>query len=264
MAGDCSSTSSAERLKLHGMVAHKNTLSREAASIKVKLQQYFIHSSSECPYGLSYQAIYNQALFDSMPDFIMEAYLASGYRRNGNIIYNMHCPACQACIPLRIDPEKFRCNRNQKRVWNRNQDISVETRQLFCSTENLALLEKFLGSRYPDRASSPEDYYSGFFINHLTNTVEFTYRIGSKLVGVAIVDLSTSWLNAVFFYFDPTEMKRSLGTYNILYLINFCRHKKIKYIYLGYWIENVKSMRYKANFKPHYILRDNTWEFVRR
>ena len=67
---------------------------------------------------------------------------------------------------------------------------------------------------------------------------------------------------AVFFYFDPAEEKRSPGTYNILYLIDFCRQKKIKFIYLGYWIENVKPMSYKAKFKPHYILQDNNWKLV--
>ena len=246
------------------MAEHTNTLSREAERIRAELKQYFVHARMECPYGLPFQAVYNQALFDTMPDFIMDAYLASGYRRNGNVIYSMHCSGCRACIPIRIDPREFKPNRNQKRVWKRNHDISVETKPLACSEENLALLGKFLAARYPGRDSSPLDYYTGFFLNHLTSTVEFSYRVGSKLVGVAVVDLSTSWLNVVFFYFDPAEGRRSPGTYNILYLIDFCRRKKIKFLYLGYWIENVKAMSYKADFKPHYIFRDNTWTQVSR
>lgn len=244
------------------MIAHKNTLCQEAARIKDELQQHFVRYSTECPYGLPFQAVYNQALFGTMPDFVMDAYLASGYRRNGNVIYNMHCSGCQACIPIRIDPKEFKLNRNQKRVWSRNRDISVATNPPACSDENLALLEKFLAARYPGRDSSPLDYYSGFFLNHITNTVEFNYRVGSRLVGVAIVDVSTAWLNVVFFYFDPAEKNRSPGTYNILYLIDFCRLKEIQFIYLGYWIEAVKAMSYKAKFKPHYIFHDNAWKIV--
>lgn len=244
------------------MAAHKNTLPREAERIREELQQYFVHSAIECPYGQPFQAVYNQALFDTMPDFIMDVYLASGYRRNGNVIYNMHCSGCKACVPIRIDPGEFRPNRNQKRIWNKNQDITVEIGPLTCSEENLAVLEKFLSARFPGRDSSPLDYYTGFFLNHITNTVEFSYRVGSELVGVAIVDLSSNWLNVVFFYFDPAEGKRSPGTYNILYLIDFCRQEKIKFIYLGYWIEDVKAMSYKAKFKPHYILQDNNWKPV--
>ena len=244
------------------MTEHKNIHAGEAERIRSELQQYFVHSSIECPYGLPCQAVYNQALFDTMPDFIMEVFLASGYRRNGNVIYNMHCSGCRACVPLRIDPKEFHPNRNQKRIWHKNRDITVTINPITCSGENMALLEKFLKARFPGRDSSPLDYYTGFFLNHITNTVEFSYRVGSELIGVAVVDLSTNWLNAVFFYFDPAEEKRSPGTYNILYLIDFCRQKKIKFIYLGYWIENVKPMSYKAKFKPHYILQDNNWKLV--
>jgi len=246
------------------MAEHQNSLFKEALRIKEELQQYFIHSSIECPYGMPYKAIYNQALFDTMPDFLMETYLASGYRRNGNVIYTMNCDQCQACVPIRIDPEKFNPSRNQRRAWNKNKAITVEITPLTCSDENLALLEKFLAVRYPGRDSSALDYYNGFFLNHLTNTVEFSYRIGNRLIGIAIVDLSTTWLNIVFFYFDPAEEKRSLGTFNILYLIDFCRQKEIKSVYLGYWIKDVRQMSYKANFKPHYIFRNETWQFIDR
>ena len=246
------------------MAEQKNTLCQEADRIKEELQSYFVHSILECPYGLPFKAVYNQALFDSMPDFIMEAYLASGYRRNGNVIYNMHCSECEACVPIRIDPVEFKPNRNQKRVWGKNQDVSVRIAPLAYSGENLALLDNFLAARYSDRDSSAMDYYTGFFLNHITNTVEFSYRVGSKLIGVAIVDLSTTWLNVVFFYFDPKEEKRSPGTYNILYLINFCLQKKIKFMYLGYWIADVKAMSYKAKFKPHQIFLDHTWKLVNR
>jgi len=246
------------------MTEKRNTLSREAERIREELQQYFFHSSTECPYGLPFKAAYNQAFFDIMPDFIMAAYLAAGFRRNGNIIYNMHCSECSACVPIRIEPQEFKLSRNQKRAWNKNRDITVETAPLSCSDENLALLEKFLAARFPGRDSSPQDYYSGFFLNHITSTVEFRYRVGPKLIGVAIVDLSTTWLNVVFFYFDPAAEKRSPGTYNILHLIEFCRQKAIKFIYLGYWIENVKAMGYKSRFKPHYLYRDNTWKLITR
>jgi arginine-tRNA-protein transferase len=246
------------------MVAHNNTLSLEAFRIKDELQKYFVHSSIECPYGMPHNAIYNQALFDTMPDFVMGVYLNSGYRRNGNVIYSMHCNECETCVPIRLDPKEFKANRNQRRTFNRNQDIDVTITPLTCSEENLSLLEKFLAARYPGRDSSALDYYNGFFLNHITNTVEISYRIGSRLVGVSIVDLSTDWLNIVFFYFDPAEAKRSPGTFNILYLIDFCRQKEIKFTYLGYWIKDVKQMSYKASFKPHHIFRDDTWKVIDR
>ena len=244
------------------MAEKQNTLPLDALRIKAELEQHFIHSSIECPYGLPYTAVYNQALFDTMPDILMGTYLASGYRRNGNILYNMHCRKCQACVPIRIDPKQFRANRNQRRTWTKNQDMTVEINPLTCNKENLNLLDKFLAARYPDHDNSAFDYYNGFFLNHITNTVEISYRVGKNLVGVAIVDLSTTWLNIVFFYFDPDEGKRSPGTFNILFLIDFCMQKKIEFVYLGYWIKDVKQMNYKANFKLHQILQNGTWRLI--
>jgi arginine-tRNA-protein transferase len=244
------------------MAEQMNILFQEAERIREELKQYFVHSTVRCPYGLPFQAVYNQALIDPMPDFIMDAYLASGYRRNGNVIYNMNCPECRACVPIRITPIEFKPNRSQKRVWKKNRDVAVETTHLTCSGENLALLDKFLAARYPGRDCSSLEYYNGFFLNHITTTVEFRYMLGSKLIGTAIVDLSPTWLNVVFFYFDPAEEKRSPGTYNILNLIAFCIQKDIQYMYLGYWIKNIKAMNYKSNFKPHYLYHNNTWKLI--
>jgi arginine-tRNA-protein transferase len=239
-----------------------NILFQEAERIREELEQYFVHSTLKCPYGLPFQAVYNQALINTIPDFIMGAYLASGYRRNGNVIYNMNCSECQACVPIRIVPIEFKPKRSQKRTWRKNLDITVEATSLACSEENLSLLDKFLSTRYPGRDCSSLDYYSGFFLNHITTTVEFRYMLGTKLIGVAIVDLSPTWLNVVFFYFDPAEEKRSPGTYNILNLIDFCIQKDIKFMYLGYWIENINAMNYKAKFKPHYLYHNETWELI--
>lgn len=248
------------------MTGHQQSsrLIHRAKRIKDELQPHFAHFTIACPYDLPYQAVYNQALFDTMPDFLMDVYLDSGYRRNGNVIYNMHCTECQACIPIRLDPREFKPNRSQKRIWGKNRDIIVEIAPLACSQENLNLLEKFLQTRFPGRDGSPLDYYTGFFLNHITNTVEFRYREGSKLIGTTIVDLSSTWLNVVFFYFDPAAAKRSPGTFNILYLIDFCMQKKIQFLYLGYWIKQVKAMSYKEKFKPHYILSDNKWITITR
>jgi len=232
--------------------------------IKDELETYFVESSIDCPYGLPYEAVYHQALFDTLPDFLMDIYLAAGYRRNGNIIYNMHCRDCSACVPIRVSPGEFNPNRNQKRVLKLNQDVDIEVSPLQCSDGNMALLQKFLDSRFPGRESSAMDYYSGFFLNHICNTVEFRYFAEGRQFGAAIVDLSDQWLNVIFFYFAPKAGKRSPGTFNILYLIDFCREKKIKFVYLGYWINEIKAMRYKANFKPHYIYKNNAWELIEK
>jgi len=228
------------------------------------LEQYFVDISTGCPYGLEKKTVYHQAMFASLDNTSMGQFLDHGFRRNGNCMYSMRCPSCSSCVPIRIRPESFRPNRNQKRVWKKNRDVSVGVAPLTMSRENLALLSRFLHARFPDGKSTAESYYTGFFITSMTHCFEIRYRIGDELLGVAIVDGSEKWLNAVYFFFDPDQDWRSPGTLNILYLIDFCRNKNIDPLYLGYWIQEINTMSYKSVFKPHEIFVDGGWQLVER
>ena len=224
-----------------------------------RLSPYFVDTPAECPYGLERKAVYHQAGFSFLPPAILDEFLAAGYRRNGNTIYAMRCPDCAACVPIRLDPATFRPSRNMRRVRERNQDLDISLGPLEVTPEKLQLLERFLNSRYPGRASTALDYYSGFFVNSLVPSMEISFRLSGKLLGVSIVDLAERSLSAVYFYFDPAFEKKSLGTFNILYLMELARREHCDYLYLGYWIEPVAAMAYKARFRPHYLLVNGEW-----
>lgn len=224
------------------------------------LHRYFVDVSTSCPYGLPYKAVYHQAMFTGLDDTSMERFFANGFRRNGNCVYCMHCPDCSECVPIRLLPKEFKPNRNQRRVWKKNLDLTAGVAPLTMNKENLALLDKFLSTRFPESKGSAMDYYSGFFVTSVTRCLEIRYRQGEQLVGVAVVDFAQSWLNAVYFYFDPELSWRSPGTMNILHLIHFCRNHKIKNLYLGYWLQSVSAMQYKARFKPHQLLINGSWK----
>ena len=193
----------------------------------------------------------------------MTQFLAAGFRRNGNYLYTMVCPDCQACVPIRLQPAKFVANRSQKRVRTRNQDLSFKIAPLQITGQKLALCDKFLQRRFPGKDNSALDYYAGFFINSMGNTFELEFRHDERLVGVSIVDIYPEAINCVYFYFDPDESRRSPGTYNILTLIDYALKHHIDFVYLGYWIDEIAAMRYKANFKPHFLLRNGQWRETR-
>lgn len=242
------------------MAIHEQSDRPEELKLETGLEQYFVDISVGCPYGLEKLAVYHQAVFTSIGDDTMGLFFEKGYRRNGNCIYSMHCPQCAACVPIRLLPRKFTPNRNQKRVLKKNRDVSIGVAPLRMSRENITLLEKYLTTRFPHGKSSAEDYYAGFFISAISRCFEIRYRIRDKLAGVAIVDGSDKWLNAVYFFFDPDEGKRSLGTFNILNLVQFCLRNGIPVLYLGYYIEQVQSMRYKKAFNPHELLINGKWQ----
>jgi len=229
-----------------------------------QLEKYFYDIVIECPYGLPFDAVYRQAQFSNLPNEILKFFLESGFRRNGNYIYTMVCKGCSSCVPIRLDSSSFQMNRNQKRVWHKNKDLEVKIAPLQITNEKLAICDKFLRNRFPDRGNSALEYYAGFFVNTFQCTYEIEFWVGSHLVGVSIVDVFDDSINCVYFYFDPDQHQRSPGTFNILYLLDYGLQKKLKYLYLGYWIKEIGAMNYKSHFKPHELLIDGKWQSVKR
>ncbi len=231
----------------------------EFSALKRRVDKYFVDVTVNCPYNLPYHATFYQGLFGPLSDRMMELFLAAGYRRNGNSLYAMHCRDCHACVPIRLHPRVFKPNRNQKRVWKKNRDIDVTMGLIRPTVENMELCDRFLKERYPYEGNTAEAYYAGFFLNKITSTYEIRYRLKGKLIGNGIIDIGKNWLNAVYFYFDQEESKRSPGIYNILTMINFCLNKDIEYLYLGYNIDEISSMNYKKNFNPHFLYQGSRW-----
>lgn len=228
--------------------------------LQARVDRYFVELTTSCPYGLPYVACFYQAMFGPLTDRAMELFLAAGYRRNGNCLYAMHCRDCEACIPIRLRPRLFAPNRNQRRAARKNSDLAVTFHPVTMDEEHLELCGRFLASRYPQERNNADGYYRGFFCNTIVNSMRIDFRQDGKLLGGSIVDLGERWMNAVYFYFDPDATKRSLGTFNILTMVDVCLEMGIEFLYLGYLINEVSAMRYKRHFRPHEIFLDEEWQ----
>lgn len=243
---------------------YDQSCAEEFARLQTSVERYFVEVKTDCPYDLPYIASFYQAMFGPLGDRAMELFLAAGYRRNGNCLYTMHCQECLACIPIRLQPKKFKPNRNQKRALKKNSDLEIIVQGVTLDEEHLGVCNKFLTARYSQEYHSAQGYYSGFFCNTIVDSMRLEFRLGERLLGGSIVDVGSNWMNAVYFYFDPQEAKRSLGTFNILTLIGICLEQNIDYLYLGYYIEEVSGMSYKKHFRPHELYINNQWlEVVR-
>lgn len=234
-------------------------LSENARRFLHNLEPHLQDVLAECPYGLPHQAIYRMAQFQVIPQEIMGVLLTAGYRRYGNTIYTMRCKECHSCVPIRLDPGEFSPNRNQRRSTKRNSDLLTTQTPLAAGEQEIELLQRFFTSRYPGQNNTAADYYSGFFLNSSHFSQAIHLHANDKLIGVSIIDIGKLWLNAVYFFFDPESSKRSLGTFNILNLVDLCKAQNIPHLYLGYWLKESQAMKYKATFLPHHILVDNIW-----
>ena len=77
---------------------------------------------------------------------------------------------------------------------------------------------------------------------------------------VTIIDIVNDGISAVYTFYDCSNRKLSLGTLSIMWLISFCKKQNLSFLYLGYWINESKKMKYKTNFKPYELLLEGIWQ----
>jgi arginyl-tRNA--protein-N-Asp/Glu arginylyltransferase len=64
----------------------------------------------------------------------------------------------------------------------------------------------------------------------------------------------------MYFYYDPDERQRSLGTFNVLSVIAAARERRVAHVYLGYYVDGCGSLEYKGRFRPNEVLdTDGRW-----
>src|SRR5579863_5637416 len=173
--------------------------------------------------------------------------LTRGYRRAGGHVYHPQCPQCRACVPARIPVAEFVPGRTQRRCLERNRDLVSSTVSARYSQEYFGLYQRYLDVRHPGGGMDhpdPQDF-TRFLYTAWSPTFFLEFRLDGRLLGVAVTDITSSGLSAVYTFFDPDEGARSLGSYAILRQIELARERALPHLYLGYWIQNHPKMDYK-------------------
>ncbi len=188
--------------------------------------------------------------------------LGAGDRRQGLLLYRTRCPECDACVPLRIPVARFQPSRSQRRTLRRGDaalTVTAGPPEVDGRRVELYNLHK-LGRGLAD-GQSPIDAagYEDFLVKTCCDTFELRYSLGGELVGVAVTDRSRRALSAVYTYYDPALERLGLGTYSILKQIEFCRSLGLEYLYLGLYIAESATMRYKARVVPHERRLGGVW-----
>jgi arginyl-tRNA--protein-N-Asp/Glu arginylyltransferase len=232
----------------------------------LKQTAFYLTKPAPCPYlpGRVEQKIFARLSGESDDDFYLNSSLSqSGFRRSQKMVYRPACPACMACVPVRIVVKDFAPNQSLRRVLRRNADLKSVILPVDDCAELSELFTHYQNSRHPESemAAMEEPDFVSMMRDGGENAFLFTLQKedGQKMAAM-LVDKLHHGASAVYSYFEPSEANRSLGTALILHLAEWVRSQNLDYLYLGYWIRDCRKMSYKARFPALERLGPHGWE----
>ena len=88
-----------------------------------------------------------------------------------------------------------------------------------------------------------------------------TYRLDGRLIAMSVLDLLPRAVSGVYFIYHSDFEKWSFGKLSALREAALAIEQGYELLYMGYYIHSCKKMRYKADYKPQYVLDYDTWQW---
>jgi len=236
----------------------------------IRFPRFFVTSPAPCPYlpGRQERKVFTE-LKGPHADQLNEALGRIGFRRSQTVAYRPSCLDCQACVSVRVLAGEFKPSPTQKREIKRNRDLIVHECRPWATSEQFALLAKYLSVRHPDGGMSAMDELDyADMVEHTPVTSHLVeYREptedGSpgKLIGACLTDRQGDGLSMIYSFYDPDHDSRAgLGNYIILDHIRRAARDGLPYVYLGYWVDGSPRMAYKVRYRPLEKLTRDGWQ----
>ncbi len=219
----------------------------------------------DCPYLSEQKAVTQFVDPTKIPDRTMYTHLnRSGFRRSGEHLYRPSCPNCQACVATRLPVQEMAFSNNQKRTLKRASQFEYLHLTAFDSDEHYALYEKYINSRHKggDMYPPTRELFRRFLLSSWSDTQFLEIRDNKTLIACAVYDRLFDGISAVYCYFDPDFSRYSPGKLAILKQIQFTKENDLKYLYLGFQINNCSKMNYKTKFRPVEQFTKMDWERI--
>ncbi len=204
---------------------------------------------------------------ERLPGGLYHDLMDRGFRRAGHVFYRMRCPACRACVPIRVPVVPFTPTRSQRRVMRRNRDVTLQMAPALrpARDEVLDVYGRYLAFQHPStRQGESRESMEAFLYEDCVDTIEVSYRVDGRLMGVSVLDVCERSWSSVYHFFEPDFARRSPGVFSVMAEIEICRRLGVPHYYLGYWIAECPAMAYKADYRPCEILENGAWRVADR
>jgi arginine-tRNA-protein transferase len=230
--------------------------------------RFFLTAPAPCPYLPDRE---ERKVFAHLPlsdgPGVNDALTQVGFRRSQNIAYRPACEACEACVSARLPATEYVYSRSERRVLERNADLSRHLVEAEATMEQFDLLRRYLTARHANGGMADMTWpdYVAMVEDTAVRTHLIEYRLPSgdrgpgDLAACVLVDILGDGLSLVYSFYDPALAKRSLGSFIILDHLVQARLAGLPYVYLGYWVPGSVKMNYKARFRPIEVLKPGGW-----
>lgn len=223
------------------------------------LQEQQLSAHTACSYidGLTWRFDYFFAMDLNQQE--LNSYLKQGWRKFGAYFFRPNCPHCNKCIPLRVLVNKFLPSKSQRRVLKNCKHLTIKLNPLQYNDVIFEIYKNHSLNKFK-RESDKEEFISTFYTVSCPS-LQSEYYFNDELIAVGFIDISNEAFSSVYFIYHTKYEKLSLGTYSIIKEIELAAALKLKYYYLGFYIEENSSMNYKNKFKPYeyYKWDENKW-----
>ena len=216
-------------------------------------------TNNKCSYLDNKQQTTHYKVIESCSTTHCQDLIERGYRRFGKMYFRPACTACDECKSIKIDVQNFEFSKSQKRVIKKALEIKSYIQRPTLSKTHLELFEKYHlymkdKKGWEHSPVTAQGYYSSFVDAHNDFGYEVLYYINDKLIGVDLIDILEDGISSIYFYYDTDYMDYSLGKLSLYNQIIFAKESKLKWIYLGYYVEDCPSLAYKSHYKPYLTL----------
>jgi arginine-tRNA-protein transferase len=234
---------------------------------QVHLLERLVENPHACAYLPHERASLEVRVMLDVTPVEMDTLLERAWRRFGPVYFRPACRACGECVSLRVATAAFAPSKSQRRASRACAALRRVVGRPAVDAARLALYAKWHADRERARrweanAQTRERYALEFAFPHPCAREAAFYDDaaasetgeGGRLVGLGLYDRTPRALSAAFFFYDPEYAHLSLGTANVLSLVEEARAAGLPHVYLGYRVAGCASLRYKAAFRPHELL----------
>ncbi len=234
--------------------------------------QFYVTAPQPCPYlkGRMERKLFT-ALQGEHAEQLNNTLSKQGFRRSQNVLYRPSCADCTACLSARIRVNDFTPSRSQRKIARRNGHLNREAMSPWATEDQYDLFRRYLDSRHADGGMADMDIFEfaamveetpvrSRIVEYREAGLQATDGPQSDLAAVCLTDVLADGLSMVYSFYEPTLIRRSLGTHIILDHIEIARTARLPYVYLGYWVPGSPKMGYKAGFDALEIYKGGEWQ----